>query len=380
MEQILTRGVSEILPTKDGLAELMKKRRIRLYNGIDPTSTRLHLGHTIALRKLQEFADLGHETILVIGTGTVLAGDPSLRDKARPRITAGEIKDNIKTWKKQAAKVVDLSKVKIKYNGDWLLKLGLREINEIASHISAVNLFQREMFQRRIKNGDTVWMNETIYPLLQGYDSVALDVDLEIGGTDQVFNMLIGRELQQKMRQKEKFVMMLEMILGTDGKTMSKTSGNCIWLDDSADQMFGKIMSIPDTLTESYFKTLTRVPLDEIKGLGPLEAKTKLAEEITSLYHGRGEARRAAAEFSRIFQKKELPTDIPEFSITEGEMKVIDLLVALNMAPSKAEARRLIEQGGVEIDGETMKDRHGYVKVKKGQIIHVGKRRFAKII
>lgn len=377
--QILTRGVDKILPSKEGLAGLMKKRKIRLYNGIDPTSTRLHLGHTIPLRKLQEFADLGHESVLVIGTGTVLAGDPSLRNEARPHISREEIAENIKTWKAQASKVLDFSKVKIRYNGDWLLKLGLKEIIDIASNISAVKLFQREMFQRRLKRGDTVWTHETLYPLLQGYDSVALDTDLEIGGTDQVFNMLIGRELQKKMRQREKFVMTLSMILGIDGKTMSKTSGNCIWLNDSADQMFGKIMSIPDTLTFNYFETLTRVPLQSIKGLSPLESKTRLAKEIVNLYHGEEAAIRAEREFSRIFKEKGLPSKIPAVSIKEQAINILDLLVKIKMVPSKTEARRLIVQGGVKIDGEVQKDWQKIVKIKKGEIVQVGKRKFAKI-
>ncbi len=379
-EELLTRGVEQILPGEDGLAKLMGKRKIRLYNGIDPTSSKLHLGHTISLRKLQEFADLGHEAVLVIGTGTVLAGDPSLRNEARPQITQAEIEENIKTWKEQAGKVLDFSKVKIRYNGDWLLKLGLKEIIEIASHISAVRLFQREMFQRRLKKGDTVWMHETLYPLLQGYDSVALDTDLEIGGTDQVFNMLIGRELQQKMHQKEKFVMTLSMILGVDGKTMSKTSGNCIWLDDSADQMFGKVMSIPDMLVASYFETLTRVPLDEIKRLSPLAAKTRLAKEIVTLYHGRGEASRAAEEFNRVFKEKGLPSKIPTRSLKEKELNILDLLTKIKLASSRSEAKRLVIQGGVRMNGDVQRDWQKNVKIEKGDIIQVGKRKFLKII
>ena len=254
IKEVLSRNVAEVLPSKSGLEHLMKKKRIRLYLGVDPTGTRLHLGHTITLRKLQEFADLGHEAILVIGTGTVLAGDPSQRGKARERISEREIKENIKTWKSQVRKIINLSKVKIKYNGDWLLKLGLREIIDIASNLSAIKLFQREMFQERIKKGDTVWLHETLYPLLQGYDSVALDTDLEIGGTDQVFNMLVGRELQRKMRNREKFVLTCPMLLGIDGKQMSKSSGNCVWLEDSPDQMFGKIMSAPDSLIIPIFE------------------------------------------------------------------------------------------------------------------------------
>ncbi|PIZ88133.1 MAG: tyrosine--tRNA ligase, partial [Candidatus Nealsonbacteria bacterium CG_4_10_14_0_2_um_filter_39_15] len=243
ISEVLTRGVVEVLPSKEALARLMKRQRIRLYLGIDPTAPRLHLGHTIPIRKLQEFAELGHEAILVIGTGTVLAGDPSAREKTRILITEKEIKKNIKDWKKQAGKVLDFSKVKIRYNGDWLLKLKLRDIVQIARHISAIKLFQRDMFQERLKKGGTVWTHETLYPLLQGYDSVALNTDLEIGGTDQVFNMLIGRELQEKMRSREKFVLTTPLVLGIDGKPMSKSSGNCVWIEDSASQMFGKIMS-----------------------------------------------------------------------------------------------------------------------------------------
>ena len=206
IENLLGRQVEQILPGRKELEELMKKRKIRLYLGVDPTGRNLHLGHTIVLRKLQQFAELGHEAILVVGTGTVLAGDPSQRDAARARITKKEIAENIKTWKKQVSRVVDFSKVTIKENGDWLAKLRLPEILDIASRISASQLFQRDMFQARLRRGDTVWTHELLYPLLQGYDSVAMDVDLEIGGTDQLFNMLVGRELQKKMRNKEKYV------------------------------------------------------------------------------------------------------------------------------------------------------------------------------
>ncbi|MBM3250962.1 MAG: tyrosine--tRNA ligase, partial [Candidatus Nealsonbacteria bacterium] len=324
IEEVLTRAVDKILPSRENLEKMMRKRKIRLYLGIDPTSNKLHLGHTINLRKLQEFADLGHEAILVIGTGTVLTGDPSLREQGRKKISKKEIQDNIKTWRKQAGKVLDFSKVKIRYNGDWLLKLKYEDINEIASNISSIKLFQREMFQRRIKKGDTVWANETFYPLLQGYDSVYLDVDLEIGGTDQLFNMLIGRELQQKMRNREKFVLTSPMILGTDGKQMSKSSGNCIWIEDPANEMYGKIMSISDELIFGYFELLTDVALSEVKKLGPYEAKAKLAKEIVVMYHSKKAAERAEKEFEKVFKKKELPSKIPEIKISEQKINILD--------------------------------------------------------
>ena len=236
---ILTRRVEKILPDKHKLEELMASRKIRVYFGVDPTATKLHLGHTVGLRKLQEFASAGHEAILLFGTGTVLVGDPSLRSQARKPITQDEIEANISTWKKQVSPIIDFDAVTLKQNGDWLLKLTFKDLVHIASHISAVQLFKRESFQRRIDAGNTVWYHETMYPLLQGYDSVAMDVDLEIGGSDQEFNMLIGRELLRKMKNKEKYVLTTPMILGTDGQQMSKTTGNCVWLDDTSGDMLG---------------------------------------------------------------------------------------------------------------------------------------------
>ena len=388
IEEILTWGVEQVLPNKEGLKNLMRKRKIRLYNGIDPTGA-LHLGHSKALRKLQEFADLGHEAILVVGTGTVLAGDPSLREQARPLITEKEIKKNIATWKKQARKILDFSKVKIKYNGDWLLGLNLKKIIQIASHISAIKLFQRDMFKERIKKGGTVWAHETLYPLLQGYDSVALDVDLEIGGTDQLFNMLIGRELQQKMRKKEKSVLTVPLIFGTDGKPMSKTSRNCVWLADSPDQMFGKIMSIPDNLIISYFELLTNLPPEliqrnkralHLKRVNPMVLKRQLAFEIVKMYHLEKAAKAASEEFNRIFKEKKLPSKISQIQIKEKSLDILELLVKTKLASSKSEAKRLILQKGVRINGKIQKNWQKIIQTKKGQVVQVGKRKVVKVI
>ena len=383
IEEVLSRGIEQILPNKEDLKRLMQKRRIRLYLGIDPTAPKLHLGHSIPLRKLQEFADLGHEAILVIGSGTVLTGDPSLRLTPRPLMSRREVKRNIKSWRRQIGRLVDLSKIRIRSNRDWLLESGLEDIVRIASLISAVKLFQREMFQKRLKMGETVWVHETLYPLLQGYDSVFLNVDLEIGGTDQIFNMLIGRELMQKMKKKEKFILTCSMILGIDGKPMSKTSGNCIWIEDSPSQMFGKIMSIPDGLIFDYFKLLTRVPLTEIeemKKINPREAKIRLAKEIVAFYHGSEAALNAEKEFNRIFREKKLPTKIPEFSLKEKELNILDLLTKIRLAQSKSEAKRLILQRGVRIDGEIQNDWRKMVEIKKEMIVQVGKRKFLKLV
>src|SRR3989344_5809435 len=306
VDQVLTRGVQEVLPSREGLKKLMAGKKIRLYLGIDPTATRLHLGHTVMLRKLQQFADLGHEAILLFGTGTVLVGDPSQRETGRKLITQKEIDANIATWKEQVKPIIDFKKVKIKFNGDWLTKLSLKELIQIASNISAVQLFKREMFQTRLNKGDTVWYHETMYPLLQGYDSVAMNVDLELGGTDQTFNMLSGRELQQKINHHEKFVLAGKMIMGTDGKPMSKTSGNCIWLTDTATDMFGKLMSIKDEVMPDYFEFFTDKIMPEAE---PMEAKKQLALEITRQFHGTTKAQAAQKNFEQTFQQKE-----PEYS------------------------------------------------------------------
>jgi len=375
--------VAEILPTKKGLETLMEKRKIRLYLGIDPTGGNLHLGHTIALKKLQQFADLGHETILVVGTGTVLAGDPSQRDKARPKITKAEIKRNMRTWRLQAGKVLNFSKVKIRENGDWLLKLGLADIVEIASHISAVQLFQRDIFRRRTQRGDTVWTHETLYPLLQGYDSVALDVDLEIGGTDQVFNMLIGRELLHKMKYKEKFVLTVPMIPGLDGKTMSKTSGNTVNIADPAKEMYGKLMTLRDELVPQYFELLTDVFKEEIqsmkKSLSPRDFKARLAREITAIYQGAKKAGAAEKEFVKVFQKKQLPSNVKDVKGLRGSRSLVECLVQAKLAASKSEARRLIQQGGVKVDGEVQRSESSLIELRFGSVIQVGKRKFIRI-
>jgi tyrosyl-tRNA synthetase len=383
IDQVLTRGVVEILPSKEKLKELMLKRKIRVYLGIDPTGAKLHLGHTIPLKKLQEFADLGHEAILVIGTGTVLAGDPSLREEERPMITKREIEKNIKNWKEQAKKILDLKKIKIRYNGDWLLKLKLEDIIKIASKISAVKLFQREMFQKRIEKGGTVWTHEFLYPLLQGFDSVFLKTDLEIGGTDQLFNMLIGRELEEKILKKEKFILTCPMILGTDGRPMSKSSGNCIWVLDRPEQIYGKIMSLPDNLIFDYFRFLTDLPLKKIEGmksLNPREAKARLAREITAFYHGERLAKKAEEEFERVFKEKKLPTKIPSVKISERFLNILDLLAKTKLAKSKSEAKRLVLQKGVRIDGKVKEDWKEKIKIEKGMVIKVGKRKFIRII
>lgn len=365
----------------------MAKRKLRLYNGIDPTGSRLHLGHSIPLRKLREFADAGHHVTLLFGTGTVLVGDPSLRDSAREQIAADEIESNISGWKVQAAKILDFDKVKIVKNGDWISKLTLRDLIELGSKVSAVQLFKRESFTRRLARGDTVWFHETMYPLLQGYDSVVMDVDLEIGGTDQEFNMLMGRELQKKINNHEKWVMTVPMIVGTDGRQMSKTSGNCVWLDDTPEEMYGKLMRLPDEHIWSYLELVTNVPTEEIgelqknikAGGNPKDAKTRLAREVVTMYHSAKDADHAEEHFERLFSSGKAPrdNDLTEKKVKGGQWKVTELLVAIEAAPSKSQARRLLDQGAIALNGKKLDAEK--VGIDDGSTLQVGKRGFYKL-
>jgi tyrosyl-tRNA synthetase len=372
IDEILTRAVDQVLPSKEGLKTLMEKKKIRLYLGIDPTAKGLHLGHTVPLRKLQQFADLGHEVILLFGTGTVLVGDPSERATGRKQITKKEIEANIKTWKEQVKPIINLKKIKLKQNSDWLLKLKLEDIIKIGSQISAIQLFKRDNFTKRLKAGDTVWYHETMYPLLQGYDSVVMDVDLEVGGTDQTFNMLVGRELQKKMNRREKFVLANKMIMGTDGQKMSKTSNNCIWLTDPANDMYGKLMAVRDELLHDYYEFFTELNLDSLDLSDPLAAKKKLALIITSQFHGDKKALEAQKHFETTFQKK-----APEYLKTIKNRNTLVTTIS-QVLPSNSQAKRLILDGAVDINDQTIKDFDHQTKV--GDKIKIGKKTFVKVI
>lgn len=388
IEDILTRRVANVLPTREGLEKLMGERKIRLYQGFDPTGGKLHIGHSVGIRKLMDFAKAGHEVTFLFGTGTVLAGggDPSDRDTGRKIITQEEIENNIKDWKNQVSPLVDWNLVTIKQNGDWLLPLTLKEILEISSRISAVQLFKREMFQRRIDNGDTVWLAETLYPMLQGYDSVAMDVDLEIGGTDQEFNMLVGRDLMKKMKDKEKYVLTTPMILGTDGKQMSKSSGNCVWLNDTPRDMYAKLLAVPDEQIIPYMDLVTDMESGRVKEveegiksgtLHPLDAKKELAVAVITQLHSAKDAQLAKDEFENTFNKGEIPEDTPTYKVEGDSVNLIDILTETKLSSSRSDARRLIEQGGLEWNEEKVTNQE--LKVDTPGTLKVGKFRFLKL-
>jgi len=332
-EKILSRGVAKILPDAKSLTNLMAKRKIRVYLGIDPTGNLLTLGHSVVLRKLQQFADLGHDVILLIGNGTVRIGDPTGKDSTRPILTDEQIKENFKNWQEQASKILDFDKIAIKYNGDWLDKLTFTDIVKLMAKTTVQQLIERDMFQARLKEGKPIHGHELIYPLLQGYDSVVMDVDLEIGGTDQTFNMMMGRTLQKAYNNKEKWVLTTPLINGTDGRKMSKSYGNFIALTENHVNMYGKLMSTADSEIIPYFEVLTNVSDEKIAdmeakmkaGENPMEFKKILAFEITKVYHNEALAEEAQEHFEKTVQNKEMGEAVL-FSVEEQRGTIIDIL------------------------------------------------------
>src|SRR3989344_5634186 len=362
MEKPLERGIAEVLPSREALDSLMKKRKIRIYLGVDPTSPDLHLGHAVALRKLRKFQDLGHEVVLLFGTFTAQIGDPSGQDKMRQPLRPKEIAVNMATYKKQAGLVLNNSKTVYKENGVWLGKLKLDEILKIASHLTVSRLLERDMFQERLKLGREIWLHEFLYPLLQGYDSVVLDVDAELGGTDQTFNILVGRRLLESMKKKEKFVVTVPLLPGLDGRKMSKSYGNTVNLLDSPNEMYGKIMSLNDGLVPQYFELCTDI---SPTAATPRDRKAELAKEIVRMYHGEKNAALAEEEFNKVFRLKELPSEIDEFKI-DLPQDIIFILLETKIATSKSEARRLINQGGVRFEGKIIQSPTEQIRASGG--------------
>ena len=382
IKEVLTRSVENIYPNREALEEILKSgKKIRLYNGIDPTG-KLHLGHLAVLRKLRQFQDLGHEVIVLIGDFTAMIGDPTDKMAARKPLSRNQVLENAKNYKKQIGKILDFKKsnVKFMYNGEWTNKLKPIDLLKMFSHFTVARILERDMFQKRIQEGKDILLHEFVYPVFQAYDSVIMDVDLEIGGNDQTFNMLRGRDLMKKMKNKEKFVMTLKLLTDPTGKKMGKSEGNLVPLDEKPQEMFGKAMAWPDSLLEIGFELLTDIPLEKIKKTNPREAKASLAREIVSLCYNKRAAEKAEKEFDRIFKEKKIPTKISGIKILEKEISLPQLLVRMKFVSSKSEARRLILQKGVKIDGLIESDWQKIIKIKKGTIIQVGKRKFAKII
>lgn len=386
LPEILTRGVEHLLPSADTLAKLMTEKKIRVYLGIDPTGNFLTLGHSVVLRKLQQFAHAGHEVILLIGNGTARIGDPTGRDSTRPELTDEQIQENFKTWKEQASKILDFSKIKIVYNGDWLDKLTYVDMVKLLAQTTVQQLLERDMFQDRIKSGLPIHGHEIMYPLLQGYDSVVMDVDLEIGGSDQLFNMMMGRQLQRSMNNHEKWVLATPIINGTDGRKMSKSYGNFVALTEAPNDMYGKLMSVADDEIITYFTVLTDLPMSEIEtmraaianGENPMSFKKRLAFTITEMYHDKAAAQAAQENFEKTVQNKEVPDEIPEITIAANST-LAQILQLCMPEESNNNLRRLVEQGAVSLNEEKLSDLNQVLTIDDSAILKAGKRRYFKL-
>ncbi|HAV43530.1 TPA: tyrosine--tRNA ligase [bacterium] len=389
--EILRRGAVEIIQEEELIAKLSRskqeERPLRIKFGADPTAPDIHLGHTVLLRKLRQFQDLGHEVHFIIGDFTARIGDPSGRDETRPSLTQEEIQRNATTYQQQIFKVLTSKKTFTYYNSKWLENLSLSEVLKIASFSTVAQILDRDDFKKRHQEGKGIGLHEFLYPLLQGYDSVALRADVEIGGTDQKFNLLVGRELQKAYEQKAQVVLTMPLLEGTDGaRKMSKSFGNYIGIDEDPHQIFGKLMSIPDELLPKYLELLTILPVAQIvkevkeDRLHPKEAKLILAKEIVRDYYDEETAETCASEFERIFKEKGLPSEIEEFRAKEPFQGIVELLFVTGLTPSKSEARRLIKQGGVRLNQIRIDDPEFVVRIDGEHILQVGRRKFVKIV
>ena len=386
--KILKRNVVDFVSDEELLDRIKRKGKLRVKLGVDPSRPDLHLGHAVVLRKLREFQDLGHTVVLIIGDFTARIGDPSGRNETRPMLTREEVLENAKTYQEQAFKILDPERTELRFNGEWLDRMTFADVIVLASKYTVARMLERDDFAKRFKEGIPITISEFLYPLAQAYDSVAIQADVELGGTDQLFNLLVGRKIQEEYGQEPQIVMTMPIIEGTDGKLkMSKSYGNYIAFNDPPEEMYGKLMSIPDELIIKYMRLLTDVPEERIeeyerkmkeKTINPRDVKMVLAYEITRFFHGEENAKKAQEQFVKVFQKKEIPDEMPIVEISQ-EKNIVDLLVEIGAVSSKSEAKRLVAQGGVYIDGERIEDIKFTVKPVGEQVLKVGKRKFYRI-
>lgn len=393
IEHLLTHGIDTIYPTKEALETVLRSgKKLTLYQGFDPTGSKLHIGHAVAMRKLREFQDLGHTVIFLIGDGTGQAGDPSGKKKSRDQyFSTEELKNNALDYVKQAGKIVRFdgeNPVKILFNGDWLNKLTLTQLLDIAGHFTLQQMLERDLYQERLKNNIDVNLREFLYPLLQGYDSVAMNVDLEIGGTDQTFNMLQGRKLVKAYLEKEKFVITVPLLTDASGVKIGKSEGNAIGISDTPVEFYAKIMTLGDDSILNCFSLLTDVSVSDIEemkkrmeqGENPITFKKKLAYTLTQQFNSESDAQKAQESFEKTVQGGENPDEIPEFAVERNTWVVLDLLIHSKIINSRSEGRRLIEQKAVEMNGKTIEPGTHEVMVNNGDIVKVGKRKYIKIV
>lgn len=393
--RLIKHGVAELLPEEELKKKLERSKEtgkpLILKLGLDPTAPDIHLGHTVVLRKLKLFQELGHKVIILIGDFTARIGDPTGKSVARKPLTAETVLKNAETYKEQIFKVLDPEKTEVRYNSEWLSKLSFEEVLKLAAKYTVARMLERDDFHKRYTEGRPISVHEFLYPLMQGFDSVELKADVEFGGTDQTFNLLMGRHLQAEMGQEPQCILTMPILEGLDGvQKMSKSLGNYIGIDEAPAEMYGKAMSIPDELMMRYFMLVTDMSIEDQEALAkdlesgkahPRDVKMKLAYTIVSLYHGDEAAKEAQNEFVRVFQKGSLPTDIPEFAIEkpEGEVWLPQFLSDAGLASSNSEARRSIKQGAVKINGEKYEGKDGNIELEDGMIVQVGKRRYVKV-
>jgi len=388
----LKRGTVEIFTEAELAQRLMDAARagrpLRVKLGLDPTSPDIHLGHTVVLRKMRQFQDLGHKAVLIIGDYTARIGDPTGQNTTRPMLSPDQIERNAKTYFEQAGKILDTrpEKLEVRHNSEWLADLRLADIIRLAGTMTVARMLERDTFAIRYKKCDPIGVHEFLYPLMQGYDSVMIHSDVELGGTDQTFNNLVGRDLQRLNSQPPQIVITTPILVGLDGKEkMSKSKGNYVGVTDDPSNMFGKIMSISDDMMENYYTLLTDLPTDRVAELTdpnrthPKQAKALLAKTIVAQFHGRDAGEAAAAEFDRVFAQGQLPDDMPEVALPAVAISVKNLLTACKLVETGGEAKRMVQQGGVSIDGQRVSDVNAEITPRDGMVIQVGKRRFARV-
>ena len=394
----IKRGTVEIVPENALKAKLEKAQKLgkplKIKLGLDPTAPDIHLGNAVVLRKMRQFQDLGHEVIIIIGDFTASIGDPSGRSITRPQLSKLDIEANAKTYYDQYCKILDKDKTRVVFNSEWLGKLGFSDVIKIAAKATVARILERDDFATRLAENRPISLHELMYPICQAYDSVVLESDVEVGGTEQKFNILMGRDLQGQFGQEEQIGLFMPILPGLDGvQKMSKSLGNYVGITEEPKDMFGKIMSLPDEMMPKFFELCTDVPLDEINAIitavkdgtkHPMDVKKRLAREIITIYHNEEAGISAQAEFERVFSQREIPTDMPEILIspsdlTEGKIGIINLVTKAGFASTNSDARRLITQGGVSIDGEKITDLKTNLTLQTGQVLKVGKLRFGKI-
>ncbi len=375
---LLLRGTEQVHSTRELRERLAASRPLRVKFGVDPTSPDLHLGHSVPLFKLRQFQDLGHQAVLVIGDFTAQIGDPTGRNTTRPEVSAEEVRRNAATYQEQAFRILDPDRVEVVWNASWFEKMTSRELLLLQRRATATQILQRRDFQQRLEKGEPIGLHELLYPLLQGWDSVMVRADVEIGGSDQLFNMLIGRDLQEQVKQPPQIVLTLPLLEGIDGENkMSKSLGNAIGVSEAPDDIFGKTMSISDALMGRWYPIFLGTPLSP--EVHPMEAKKRLAERLVARFHGAEAAEGARKAFERVFSQREVPEEIPEFALPGHEQPILEALLLIGAAPSKSEAKRLVTQGAVLIDGMRVTDPRSTVSLSEHPLLRCGRRFFARL-